>query len=703
MDLLIEIYCEEIPARMQRDALLASQVLFSRLLSEQGISFSEVDTYIATQRLALCAKGVPAMTHAVKEERRGPRIGAPEAAIDGFLKSTGLSYDAMVQRDGYYYVDIVHEGKTLSALLPTILHAFLDQMPWPNSMRWHNPKTNNFTRSWIRPIRSIACILDKKPVVFDVEGLELQTCGYTHGHRFLEPRQIKLKGLRDYKDQLLEAKVIVDFESRRDAISTFLAQKAAVKGLSIQVDETLLDEVTGLVDYPFAHLGVINDAFMHLPEEVLSTSMRVHQKYFTLRQRNGAIAPYFGVITNVPAQPDKHLMIDGFERVLRARLSDAAFFFEGDRNTALSDLTKKLDAIIFHEKLGSVGDKVRRLEVLAMNEVEKRAAHLCKSDLVTQMVGEFPELQGIMGRVYAILQGESADVAAALEEYYQPQGPSQPIPTKPVSWALSLYDKIDTLVGFIGSGIKPTGSKDPLGIRRAILGIFRLIVESDKDLINFNNSSEKLTEDRVGIAELIEKSIDTYRNQGITLADTTTREVVSLLTARIPIYIRDEVGGSYDVVNAVMGGNFRFSDLDQPKLFLQKYVQRSKSLGVFLKTEQGLQTKEAYRRINGILNDCKSIDVSLPSCRVNESLLNESIEKSFYKTVKESKIDALMNECSYDDVMDELAHISKSTMNFFNQVNINTEDEALTRNRKNIIRDVCELFHKVADFSKLEG
>ena len=701
MDLLIEIYCEEIPARMQRDALVNSQTLFSRLLSDHGISFSEVGSYIATQRLALFAKGVPAETDAVKEDRRGPRIGAPEAAIEGFLKSTGLSRDALAQRDGYYYADIVHEGKALSALFPTILHAFLDQMPWPKSMRWHNPKTNNFTRPWIRPIRSIACLLDEKPVVFGVEGLDLQTGGYTYGHRFLEPRQIKLKGLRDYKDQLLEAKVIVDFDARRDAISTFLAQKAAVKGLTIQVDEALLDEVTGLVDYPFAHLGVINDAFMHLPEDVLSTSMRVHQKYFTLRQQNGSIAPYFGVITNVPANPEKNLMIDGLERVLRARLSDAAFFFEGDRQVALSDLTKKLDAIIFHEKLGSVGDKVRRLEALAMNEAEKRAAHLCKSDLVTQMVGEFPELQGIMGRVYATLQGESADVAAALEEYYQPQGPSQPIPTQPVSWALALYDKIDTLVGFIGSGIKPTGSKDPLGIRRMVWGILRLIVESNKDLINFNNPSVKLTEDRVGVAELIEKAIDAYRNQGIILSSTTTAEVITLLTVRIPVYILDKAKCSYDVVNAVIGYNFNFSDLDQPKLFSKKYIQRAESLDSFLKTEQGLQTKETYRRTNGILNDYTT-DSSMQTA-VNIDLLNETIEKSFYKTIKENKIDTLLNDYHYEDAINELAHISTLTMNFFNQVNINTEDANITRNRKNLIKEVRDLFHTVADFSKLEG
>ena len=277
----------------------------------------------------------------------------------------------------------------------------------------------------------------------------------------------------------------------RTAVWDAMTKAAAAKNLTIQPDETLLDEVTGLVDFPYAHLGEIDKAFVHLPAEVLSTSMRVHQKYFTLLTKDGAIAPYFGVLTNVPTRPDNRLMMDGLERVLRARLSDAAFFYDTDKAIQLADLVKKLDSIVFHEKLGSVGDKVRRLESVATDATVKRAAHLCKSDLVTHMVGEFPELQGIMGRIYATLQGESADVALALEEYYQPLGPSKATPTAPVSRALALIDKMDTLVGFLGSGIKPTGSKDPLAIRRTALGIIRLIVEANADDVDLTDAINK--------------------------------------------------------------------------------------------------------------------------------------------------------------------------------------------------------------------
>ncbi|MES2252690.1 MAG: glycine--tRNA ligase subunit beta [Pseudomonadota bacterium] len=540
MDLLIEIYSEEIPARMQRAALTNSKTLLSVLLSEQGLTFTESGSYIAPQRLALFAKGLPEYTSQITEERRGPRIDAPEAAISGFLKSTGMTLVQLAKRDGYYYANIVTDGRPVESMLPDLLHDFLDKMPWPKSMRWHNPATNDFTRSWIRPIRAITVVLnahwEEQTISFPVKGLDLITNNKTFGHRFLKPKSIQLTGIWQYTDQLRAANVIVDFEERRAAVWQAMSDAASVKKLVIQEDETLLDEVTGLVDFPYAHLGTINEAFMHLPAEVLSTSMRVHQKYFTLRTKDGTIAPYFGVITNVPAQPHNRLMLDGFERVLRARLSDASFFYETDRAILLTDLVKKLDAIIFHEKLGSVGDKVRRLEAVAADESVKRAAFLCKSDLVTHMVGEFPELQGIMGRIYATLQGEGPEVALALEEYYQPLGPSKTTPTSPASRSLALIDKIDTLVGFLGSGIKPTGSKDPLAIRRTALGIIRLIVEAEAD--------------DVELVDWIENAIEAYKEQNIMLSHTTTDDVLAFIQLRFNVYVRDRY--AREIVDAVL-------------------------------------------------------------------------------------------------------------------------------------------------------
>ena len=545
MDLLIEIYSEEIPARMQRAALANSQTVLKALLAEQGLSFTHVGSFIAPQRLAIFAKDLPEATEPMTEERRGPREGAPEAALAGFLKSTGMTRDQLTLRDGYYYAMIVSESRPVESMLPDILHSFLDQMPWPKSMRWHNPQTNDFTRTWIRPIRAITVMLDAHVVSFDVKGLDITTGNQTFGHRFLAPQAIQLTGLTHYVEQMRATKVIVDFEERRKAVWDAMTHAATAKNLVIQEDETLLDEVTGLVDFPYAHLGEIGKAFMHLPAEVLSTSMRVHQKYFTLRTQDGVIAPYFGVLTNVPARTDNRLMLDGLERVLRARLSDALFFYETDRAIALADVVKKLDTIVFHEKLGSVGDKVRRLEAVAQNATIKRAAHLCKSDLVTHMVGEFPELQGIMGRIYASLQGEDADVALALEEYYQPLGPSKATPTAPTSRALALIDKVDTLVGFLGSGIKPTGSKDPLAIRRTALGIIRLIVEANAD--------------NVDLGDALEKAIEVYKTQGITLSTQTVSDVLEFIQLRFQVYVRDRY--ARETVDAVLGDNVRITNM----------------------------------------------------------------------------------------------------------------------------------------------
>ncbi|MDP3372449.1 MAG: glycine--tRNA ligase subunit beta [Candidatus Paracaedibacteraceae bacterium] len=545
MDLLIEIYSEEIPARMQRAALTNSQVLLSKLLTEQGLEFTEVGGYVAPQHLAIFAKGLPETTKALTEERRGPRLSAPEAAMAGFLKSTGMTVDQLEVRGDYYYANIVSKARPIEKMLPDMLHSLLDQMPWPKSMRWHNHATNDFTRSWIRPIRAITVMLDDKTISFPVKGLDLTTGSQTFGHRFMKPEAIQLNGLATYVDQLRSVQVLVDFEERRKAVWDAMTKAALEKNLIIQEDEALLDEVTGLVDFPYAHLGAIDAAFTHLPREVLSTSMRVHQKYFTLCTQDGQNAPYFGVLTNVPTRPDNRLMMDGLERVLRARLSDAAFFYNTDRAIQLTDLVKKLDTIIFHEKLGSIGDKVRRLEAVAPDAAVKRAAHLCKSDLVTQMVGEFPELQGIMGRIYATLQGEPIDVSLALEEYYQPLGPSKATPTAPVSRALALIDKMDTLVGFLGSGIKPTGSKDPLAIRRTALGIIRLIVEADAD--------------DVDLAGAITNAIAAYKAQDVELSAKTVEDVLEFIQLRFQVYIRERC--SREIADVILGENVRISNM----------------------------------------------------------------------------------------------------------------------------------------------
>eukprot|EP01037_Dinobryon_pediforme_P016146 gene16146-16324_t len=474
-----EAWVQEIPARMQLQAQADFRELWIKALTEKNATFKAVETYVAPQRLTARITDLAANTQGTKEVRRGPRVSAPEAALAGFLKSTGKTKDQLIQKDEYWYAELNQEGKPIQELLHQILNEVMDAMPWPKTMRWYNHQTKGMSKPWIRPIRSILCVYDGKPVVFNVPDFGINTSNTTFGHRFLAPKALTITDFDDYKQQLEKAFVILDHQKRQEMIKALLVEQAAAKGLVMKEDQGLLEEVAGLVDYPFAHLGKIEESFMHLPGVVMSTSMRVHQKYFTIVDNNGPIAPFFGVITNVPAKPDNHLMLDGLERVLRARLSDAAFFYDVDTKSDFEGKIEKLDQIVFHAKLGSLGDKVRRLQNLMSSSDGKRAAGLCKNDLLTEMVGEFPELQGIMGEIYAIEKGEKPEIAAALREYYQPKGPFDMCPAASVSVELALMDKLDTLVGFLGVGLKPTGSKDPFGLRRAALGIIRLIVEND--------------------------------------------------------------------------------------------------------------------------------------------------------------------------------------------------------------------------------
>lgn len=539
-NLLIEIFCEEIPGRMQKDAEMKAKDLMASLLTEKGLSFDSITAYVATRRIGIVASKVPLQTEQLSEERRGPRLNAPEAALQGFLKSVHQPKEALRQSGDYYYADIVKEAKALEDIIPSLIEDFLEKFAWPKVMRWHNPHTNTLTRPWIRPIRHISVLMNDKPVICKVQHLPLETGNQSRGHRFTHNDPlITLTSAHHYEEQLNAEKVIVPFEKRRSAVWKSLSDEASIFNLTVKADEGLLDEVTGLVDFPYASIGIIPDHFMTLPQEVLSTSMRVHQKYFTLLRSDGKMANRFGVITNVPKTD---LMMQGLERVLIARLSDAHFFFNTDMKIPLENLRAKCDTIIFHEKTGTIGDKVSRLESIAERTASllnltsnqtnslKRAIILCKSDLFTQMVGEFPELQGIMGRIYAKEQGEHPDVADALEQHYQPLGPSKDVPQNAVSRALALMDKIDTLVGFLGNDIKPTGNKDPLAIRRTALGIIRLLVESLGQ--NISNPCEGVL-----LPALIHEAIHAYHTQGHQInADQTKADVLSFIQTRFDVY-----------------------------------------------------------------------------------------------------------------------------------------------------------------------
>ncbi|MEX1107411.1 MAG: glycine--tRNA ligase subunit beta, partial [Dongiaceae bacterium] len=500
-ELLLELFSEEIPARMQARAAEDLKRLVCDRLKEQGLEFSRADAFATPRRLALVVDGLPAKQPDQTIEKKGPRVGAPEKAIEGFLKSAGLtSLDQCEKRDDgksevWFAVDRA-AGLPTNRALASILSDVIERLPWPKSMRW---AYGNAT--WVRPLRSILAILDGQEIIFEFELVRtveaisagrpedhITTGTATRGHRFLAPGLISVTSFEDYRTKLLGAKVILDPAERRASILDQAHRLTKEAGLTLVEDAALADEVTGLVEWPKVYPGKIEERFMALPPEVLTTTMRTNQKYFALNTKDGKLAPHFLVVSNMETADGGKAIVAGNERVLRARLSDAEFFWNQDRKTRLEDRVPALEQIVFHAKLGTVADKMRRVQALAAGIAQfvpgadptkaQRAAKLAKADLTTGMVKEFPELQGTMGRYYALNDGEDASVADAIAEHYGPQGPNDICPTAPISVVVALVDKIDTIVGLFTIGEKPTGSKDPFALRRSALGAIRLIVEN---------------------------------------------------------------------------------------------------------------------------------------------------------------------------------------------------------------------------------
>ncbi|PCI36587.1 MAG: glycine--tRNA ligase subunit beta, partial [Rhodospirillaceae bacterium] len=467
-ELLLELFSEEIPARMQARAAADLKRLVEDGLKKAGLGWDTSAAYVTPRRLCLVVDGLPEKQPDVKDERKGPQTSAPEQALKGFLGSLGgLSLDDCEQRDikgkTFYVAVIEKKGAPTSDVLPKVLTAAFEALPWPKSMRW-----GTSTKRWVRPLHNILALFDGN--VVDVAYEDVRANGQTFGHRFLNPDAITVSDFADYKTKLHDAHVMLDPAERRASIEKQAAKLAADAGLSVKPDEGLLQEVTGLVEWPVVLLGNIDESFMDLPPEVLTDTMKVHQKYFSLLKSDGTLAPNFLTVANQVASDGGKAITAGNERVLRARLSDAKFFWDQDRKTSLADLAPKLKDIVFHAKLGSVAEKVYRVKSLAgsiAGEIgadkahAQRAAELCKCDLVTGMVYEIPEVQGVIGRYYALNDGEALDVANAIAEHYSPAGPGDACPTAPVSTAVAMADKIDTLVGFWTIDEKPTGSKDP--------------------------------------------------------------------------------------------------------------------------------------------------------------------------------------------------------------------------------------------------
>src|ERR1700744_445856 len=496
-DLLLELFSEEIPARMQAKAADDLRRMVTDKLVAEGLVYEGAKAFATPRRLALTVHGIPARQADLKEERKGPRVGGPEPAIAGFLKATGLSSieEAQIQRDpkkGDFYVALIEkEGRATVDVLAEMLPVIIRTFPWPKSMRWGVRSAKSGSLSWVRPLHAITATFGletEEPdiVKFAIDGIE--TGQTTFGHRFMAPQPISVRRFEDYEAKLLEAKVVLDPERRKDTIVTDAKTLAQAQNLELVEDQVLLDEVSGLVEWPVVLMGSFDQEFLSIPGEVIRATIRNNQKCFVVRDpKTEKLANKFVLTANIEASDSGKAIVAGNQRVIRARLSDAKFFYETDLKTRLEDRLPKFEQIVFHEKLGTQAERIRRIERLAAEiaplvgadvEKAKRAAHLAKADLLTEVVGEFPELQGLMGKYYALAQGEDASVAAASEEHYKPQGPNDRVPTDPVSVAVALADKIDTLVGFWGNDEKPTGSKDPFALRRAALGVIRLIVEN---------------------------------------------------------------------------------------------------------------------------------------------------------------------------------------------------------------------------------
>ncbi len=599
-DLLLEIFSEEIPARMQTQAAADLKRLVTDALVARGLLYEGAASFSTPRRLALHVAGLPAAQPDTREERRGPRVGAPEAAVAGFLKSAGLTSldQATVQSDGkkgeIYVAVIAREGRPTLDVLADLLPGVIEAFPWPKSMRWGAASRDPGSLRWVRPLHSIIATFgpdteEPEIVPFSVAGIAAGQV--TRGHRFMAPAPISVRRFDDYAPALQAAKVVLDAERRRDIILHDARTLALAAGFDLVEDEGLLHEVAGLVEWPVVLMGEFEEAFLQIPPEVIRATIRANQKCFVLRHAGTEnLAPRFVLVANIEASDGGAAIAAGNAKVVRARLSDARFFWESDLKIRLDDRLPKLDSIVFHAKLGTQGERVRRLQALARDlaplvgadpEQAARAAALAKADLVSEMVGEFPELQGLMGRYYASAQGETPAVAAAVEDHYRPQGPSDRVPSDPVSVAVALADKLDTLVGFWAIDEKPTGSKDPYALRRAALGVIRLVLENEL---------------RLPILEAAGMALARATHLTGAMTSETKAAVLGQLLGffaeRLKVYLR-ETRARHDLIDAVFGS----AGSDDFTLV----VRRVGVLGQFLGTDEGANLLAGYRRAANIL------------------------------------------------------------------------------------------------------
>ncbi len=667
-ELLLELFSEEIPARMQRQAADDLARLMRAQLQEQGVALDRLETYAGPRRLTLVADGLPLSQADRLEERKGPKANAPEQALAGFLRSTGLTRDQLVERDGVLFAVIERKGRQTAEIIAESVDKIVRGFPWPKSMRW-----GAGTLRWVRPLQRIVCLLDGRIVPFEIDGLI--SGDVTEGHRFMgDPAPFQVTDFADYRRKLAARHVVLDAADRKRRILDGARAVCAARGLELVEDDGLLDEVSGLAEWPTPMLGDMDPAFLSLPPEVIRTSMRTHQKYFAVRAPGQpGLAPHFVTVANIAPTDGGKLILAGNSKVLAGRLSDARFFWTEDRKVSLDDRLEKLKGVTFHAKLGTLYQRVERIEALARRiaplvgadpDLAARAARLAKADLGTGMVGEFPELQGIMGGYYA--RGTEPDaVADAIRDHYKPQGPADTVPDAPVTVAVALADKIDTLTGFFSIDEKPTGSRDPFALRRAALGVIRLILTNRV---------------RVELRSLFPAAVQD--------------DLTAFFADRLKVMLRDE-GRRHDLVDAV----FVLGDDD-----LVRVVARIDALTDYFRDQDIGAVLAGYNRAASILKaEARKGPLPdgpvtvLPGAPVAEAELIRSLVHVA------PLVEAAVRNEQFGPAMSTLGDLRGPIDAFFEQVLVNDPDSDIRDNRLKLLNQIRDTFYIVADFSLIGG
>ncbi|MDQ0463902.1 glycyl-tRNA synthetase beta chain [Caulobacter ginsengisoli] len=723
--LLLELFSEEIPARMQADAARALERMAREALAEAGLLPEALKTFAGPRRLTLVAEGLPEAQGDRSEERKGPRVGAPDQAMDGFLRSTGLTREQLTERDGVWFAVIERKGRPTAEIVAAMVDKIVRNFPWPKSMISGTSRLR-----WVRPLKRILCVFDREIVPFDIEGIA--SGDISEGHRFMgNARPFRARDFDEYREALAGHYVVLDVEERKERILEGARTLCFARNLELVEDQGLLDEVAGLAEWPTPILGDMDPVFLDLPPEVIRTSMRTHQKYFAVRDpASGKLAPHFLVVANLEAVDGGKEIARGNAKVLSARLSDARFFWDEDRKIGLADRLEKLKGVTFHAKLGTMYERVERIEALAREvgplvgadaELAAKAAKLAKADLGTNMVGEFPELQGLMGGYYARAESLGDDLADAIRDHYRPQGPADALPATPLATAVALADKLDTLTGFFGIEEKPTGSRDPFALRRAALGVIRIILEKKLRLgligvlwpatnkalqatssVAINQGIELETRAYVkaqgssAAAELLLEAIGDAAAKHMSLEKTepVVVELREFFADRLKVLLRDQ-GKRHDLVDAV----FALGDDD-----LVRIVARVEALEAFLASEDGSNLLAGFKRAANILKAEEKKGplptgpaVKLPSAPAEEIALIDSL------TVVTVRLKLAMPGEDFEAAMGALATLRAPVDAFFDKVLVNSEIKAERDNRLRLLIQVRDAMSAVADFSLVTG